>query len=89
MVQVTDLRHANNNMRITYNDLLPGDKIWVQGELFEVTEIFGYKNNETVIIRFKGNAVKGYNNLIGTGFDHALYGASANVRCTIVKRTIN
>lgn len=87
---IHDLRHNNNNNKITYNDLLPGDKVWVQGELFEVAQVFGYKtSNGTVVIRFIGVAVKGYNNLIGTGFDNSLYGANAKERCTIVNRSIS
>ncbi len=87
---MANLRHSDSCIKITYNDLIPGDKVWVQGELFEINNIFGYKDSAgRVIIRFTGDPVYGYNNLIGTGFASAIYGARSEVRCAIVKRAIN
>jgi hypothetical protein len=85
-MKAIDLRHSDFNYKKPYNDILLGDKVWVQGELFEVTLIFAYKSkNGTVVIRFSGKPVEGYNNLTGTMFENALYGSNANQLATVIK----
>lgn len=82
-----NLRHSNNNEYIIYNDIQPGDRVWIYGQLFEATEISGCRDERgRILIEFKGLAVTGYNNYKGTRFDGGRYGSISSERACIVKR---
>lgn len=87
---IKNLRHSDNVIQIPQNDIIPGDKVWNCGELFEATEVSGYKDAfGIVIIRYTGIAVAGYNNYQNDSrFDGGTYGARADVTATIVKRNL-
>lgn len=59
---------------------MPGDLVWLCGELFSANEIFCYKSGYRVVIRFTGTCLTS-DGLCG------MYGANATERATIVNRS--
>lgn len=78
----------------TYGALQNGDRVWISGYLFEVTNIriasrkgdratMHSEPNTDDVIRFEGRCVDAASSIAGTGYDGGTYGGYAFVPCRI------
>lgn len=77
--------------QVTHADLQNGDRVWVQGYLFEVVNVrthpetmpFGEYGPGRPVVRFEGRVVDPTSSIFGTGYDGGTYGAFAWVPCHV------
>jgi hypothetical protein len=75
---------AARSLELTYGDVQNGDRVWIQGYLFEVRNLRRYPkaSNPTYtddVIRFDGIVVDRSVDIAGSGYDGGVYGGYAFV----------
>jgi hypothetical protein len=82
----------NNTIKIRHDEIIPGDRVFVQGLLLDVLAVWGWKHpyDGCVVIRYDAKLHKIQTDPINEKYRNTIfdcgYGASADCEITIIDR---